>query len=178
MGLQEVKSDILADAESKSDQIVEEAEQEADKILEEARKEAKKIEEKYEEQLDQEKESYRKKEISNANMKAREKRLEAKQEKMQEAFDSFEERLEDLSDSEREEYVERCLERVNFDVGKVIGGSDFEEFVDVDFEEKDVHGIIVVSEDGTKRQNFTFTKIVQQFREDYRKKVAEELFPE
>lgn len=178
MGLQEVKSDILEDAESKADRIVEEAEQEADEILEEARQEAKKIREKYEKELEQEKEDYRKKEISNAKMKARQKELEAKQEKMEEAFNTFREELEDLTDSEKQEYVENCLDSVNFEVGKVIGSSDFEEFVDTDFEEKDIDGVIVVSDDGTKRQNFTFDKIVQQFREEYRKKVAEKLFKE
>jgi len=69
------------------------------------------------------------------------------------------------------------LKNVEFEVGKIVGSSEFEDAVDVDFEEKeDVQGIIVVSEDETRRQSFTFDKIIQQYRDEYRKQVAEKLF--
>ncbi|MFB6145007.1 MAG: V-type ATP synthase subunit E family protein [Candidatus Nanohaloarchaea archaeon] len=176
MGLQEVKSDILEDAESRADDIVKEAEEQAQEILDEAEEEAEEIREKYEKQLEDEKEAYRKKEISNANMKAREKELQAKQEKMEQVFQEFREELKDLSDDERENYIKNCMDSVDFEVGKVLGGSEFEAFVDTDFEEEDIDGIIVVSKDGNRRQNFTFSKIVDQFEDEYRKNVAEKLF--
>lgn len=176
MGLEEVKQDILEEAKAKADKIVKDAEREAEEIIEDAREEAEKIRERYQDELEEEKESYRQKEISNARMKAKEQRLEAKQEKMEEVFEEFEEELQDLSDSEKEAYVENCLEKVDFEVGKVIGGPGFEDFVDVEFDKRDTSGIIVVSEDGEKRQNFAFDKIVQQYRDQYRKNVAEKLF--
>lgn len=176
MGLEEVKSDILQEAEEEADRIKKEAEEEKEEIIEEAEEKADKIREKYQEELEEEKESYRKRTISNARMKAKQEKLKAKQENLEEAFEQFRDSLEDLTDSERESYVESCLDRVDFEVGKVIGGEEFESAVDVDFEEKDINGIIAVSDDGKKRQDFTFGKILEDYRENYRKEVSEKLF--
>ncbi|MFB6292349.1 MAG: V-type ATP synthase subunit E [Candidatus Nanohaloarchaea archaeon] len=179
MGLEQVKSDILEEAEEKADQIVKEAKQEKKEILADAEKEAEKIEQKTEEEIENRKDSLRRKALSNARMKAREEKLKAKQEKLDEAFSTFRQELADLDEDQRSSYVEHCLDQVGFEVGKVIGGSGFEDAVDdqgYDFEEGDLEGIIVVSEDGERRQDFSFDKIVEQYREDHRQEVAEQLF--
>lgn len=177
MGLEEVKGEILQDAEDKASEIIEEAEAEAEKIKEQAEAEANELREKHKEELEQKKESTRKQGLSNARMKAKEEKLRAREESLSEVFEEFEDRLEDLDDEERANFVESCLDNVEFSVGKVVGSSEFEDAVDVDFEEKeDIRGVIVVSEDGTRRQSFTFDKIIQQFRDQYRKQVAEKLF--
>jgi V/A-type H+-transporting ATPase subunit E len=175
MGLEEVKEEILQEAEDKASDIVEEAE--AEKIKEQAEEEAEEIREKHEEELEQKKESVRKQGLSNARMKSKEEKLRAREESLSEVFEAFEDRLEDLDEEERESFVKSCLDKVEFDVGKIVGSSEFEDAVDVDFEEKEgVKGIVVVSEDETRRQSFTFDKIIQQFRDEYRKQVAEKLF--
>lgn len=177
MGLEEVKDEILQEAEQEASEIVEKAEEEAEKIKEEAREEAEQIREKHRKELEDEKESIRKQELSNARMKAKEEKLRAREESLSEAFESFEEKLRNLDGDEREGFVDSCLEKVEFNVGKVIGGSEFKDAVDVDFEEdQDINGIIAVSEDETRRQSFTFDKIIQQYRDQYRKQVAEKLF--
>lgn len=176
VGLEEVKNDILQEAEQKADKIVEEGKKEAEEIVSEAEEEAEEIREKHREELEKQKESYRRKAVSNANMKAKQERLKAREEKLDKAFDRFHEKLKDMDSEDREKYVSGCLNKVEFEVGKVIGGEEFEDSVDTEFEEDDIEGVIVVSEDGTKRQNFTFDKIVGQFRENYRKDVAKELF--
>jgi len=176
VGLEEVKDDILNEAEQKADKIVAEGKEKADEIINEAEEEAEEIREKHREELEEEKESYRRKAVSNANMKAKQEKLKAREEKLNKVFEQFHEQLRDMDSNDRENYVSSCLDKVEFEVGKVIGGEEFEDAVDEEFEEKDVEGVIVVSEDGTKRQNFAFDKIVQQFREDYRKDVASELF--
>ncbi len=179
MGLEQVKSDILAEAEEKADEIVEEAKKEREQIVSEAEQEAEKIREQAEQEIEEKKESIRRKALSNARMKAKEEKLEAKQEKLDEVFSRFKQELVDLEDEERESYVESCLDQVGFEVGKVIGGSEFEDAVDDqghDFEEDDVEGIIVVSEDGERRQDFSFDKIIEQYREEYRQEVADRLF--
>lgn len=178
MGLQEIKSDILNEAQQKADEIEKEAEEERERIIEEAKKEAEEIRQEYEEQLEEEKENLRKQAFSNARMKAKESKLNAKEEYLSKVFIEFRKELEELTGKERESYVKNCLEKVEFDVGKVIGGEEFEESVDRDFEEKDVAGVIVVSEDDTRRQDFTFDKIVQQFKNQHRKQVADKLFEE
>jgi len=177
MGLEEVKGEILQEAEDKASEIVEQAQEEADKIKEKAESEAEEIQEEHEEEFEKKKQSVRKQGLSNARMKAKEEKLRAREESLSEVFEEFEQRLQDLDEDERKSFVENCLENVEFEVGKIVGSSEFEDAVDVDFEEKeDVQGIIVVSEDETRRQSFTFDKIIQQYRDEYRKQVAEKLF--
>lgn len=176
MGLEDVKSDILEEAEEKANRIVEEAEEEADEIVEEAEKEAEKIKAAAEEEVEQKKESMEKKTLSNARMKARELEQKEKQRQLDEVFKNFRERLEELDDEEREAFVDSCLDRAGFDVGKVKGGEEFEDAVSKEFEEEDIDGIILVSEDGERRMDFTFDRIVQNYRENHRKQVSEALF--
>lgn len=177
MGLEEVKDEILQEAEQEADRKVSEAEEEAEEIVEEAEKKAEKIREEEKEKLEEEKESLRKQEVSNARMSAKEEKLRAREENLSKAFEKFRERLENLEEDERQDFVEQCLEKVDFEVGKVIGNAEFEDAVDLDFEEKeDISGVIAVSEDGTRRQSFTFDKIVEQYKDRYRKEVAETLF--
>jgi len=176
MSLKEVKSEILEEAQTKADQIIEEAEEEADEIVEEAEEKAEKTKEKYEKELEEEKESYEKKQVSNARMKAKQERLKAKQQVLEDVFDGFREQLSDLTDEQRETYVNSCVEKVGFEPGKIIGSPEFEDLVDLEFEEHDSEGVVIVSEDGEKRQNFTFDKIVDQYSQSYRKQVADTVF--
>ncbi len=177
MGLEEVKSDILDEAEAKADQIIQEAEKEKQKIITEAKEKAEKIKQEHREELEEEKEGYRRKAVSNARMKAKEEKLHAREESLSKVFKGFRERLGEMSDEEKESYVEECLQKPEFDIGKVIGSEEFEQFVDEEFEvDNSVNGVIVVSEDEARRQNFGFDKIVEQYKSSYRKQVAEELF--
>ena len=177
MGLEEVKDEILQEAEKEADQIIEEAEQRKEEIIEEAEEEAEQIREENREEIEEKKESLRQQELSNARMKAKEEKLRAREQSLSKAFDGFREKLENLDSDERQSFVDSCLEKVEFEVGKVIGSEEFEGAVDVEFEEKDdIQGIIVVSEDEARRQSFTFDKIIQQYRDKYRKQVAETLF--
>lgn len=178
MGLQDVKSDIIQEAESKAEKIEEEAEQQKEEILEEAEQEAEEIRQEHSRNLEQEKQSFEQKKLANARMKARQKKLEAKQEYIRKAFQQFREELDDLDEEEKQEYFENCLEETSFDVGKVIGASEYSEFTDLEFEEKDVDGFILVSEDGERRRDYTFDRVVEHFREKYRKQVADTLFGE
>jgi vacuolar-type H+-ATPase subunit E/Vma4 len=177
MGLEEVKSEVLNEAEDEADRIISEAKQEKQEIIEEAEEEARKIEEDMEEDLEEEKESLRRQKLSNARMEARQKELRAKQSALEKVFDDFRNRIQDLSDGQCETFVENCIDSVEFDVGKIEAGEEFAEFVeDQEVEESDIDGIVLISENGERRQSFTVEKIVQNFEDEYRKKVADELF--
>lgn len=176
MGLDDVKSDILNEAEQKADRIVEGAEEEADEIVEEAEEKAERIREEAETEAEEEAKSIRKKSLSNARMKAKQIKLREKQKHLDQAFEEFREQLDDLTEEERERFVESCYDRASFEVGKVRGSEAFKDVVSDDFEEVDIGGIILVSEDGDRRIDFTFDRIVQDYRENHRKDVSEELF--
>ncbi len=176
MGLEEVTDDILNEAEQKSNQLVKEARAEAESIREEAEEKAERIKQEAEEEVEEKKESLEKKALSGARMKAREIKLREKQKQLDEVFENFREELEDLDASEREEFVDRCIEKAGFDVGTVKGSAEFEDAVDMEFEEKEIDGIILESEDGERRMDFTFDRIARNYRENLRKDVAEVLF--
>ncbi|QKQ98011.1 hypothetical protein GKQ38_00535 [Candidatus Nanohaloarchaea archaeon] len=179
MALEDVKSEVLNDAEEKANSIVEEAEEEAEEIREEAQQEAEKIEERVEKEIEEEKESIKKKGLANARMKAKEKKLEAKQNALNNVFDEFRDELSEKVDDNQEEFVTSCVEKADFDVGKIQGSEGLEDAVEsegYDFEEIEDEGLVVVSEDGLKRLNFKLDKIVENYRENYRNQVAEKLF--
>ena len=166
MGLEDVKNDIIEEAKQEKNQILEEAEEKTEKIKEETEKEIK-----------EEKSSMEKRAVSNANMEAKQRKLEAKQESIQEIFEDFREQLEQLSENEKQDFLNTAVEEADFEAGKVIGSSDFKDLAsDYEFEESDEKGVVLVSSDGERRVNFTFDKIVEDFKQDYRKQVADKLF--
>lgn len=175
MGLDDVKNEILDEAEQEKNEILEEAEDRRQEILDEAEEEAKRIRSEAEEEIEEDKASREKKAVSNANMKAKQKKLNAKEKALDQAFESFREELRDLSDDEKESMIENAIESAKFDVGLVKGSDDFEDLTDTDFESADVKGFILVSDDGERQLNFTFDKITDDYRAKYRKDVAEEL---
>ncbi|MFB6204717.1 MAG: V-type ATP synthase subunit E [Candidatus Nanohaloarchaea archaeon] len=178
MGLEDVKSDILNDAEEEAERIVQEAKNEKEEIIEEAREEADKIRENVQDEIEKEKESMESEALSNARMEARNRKLQAQQEVLEQVFSDFREELSELSDSEREQFLQTCLDKTEFEIGEVQGSPGFRDLVDESFQEIDSEGVILVSEDGSMRRNFTFDKIVEQYRDEYRKEVAEELLGE
>lgn len=179
MGLEQVKSEILEDAEEKADRIVEEADEEREQIIDEAEQEAEKILEEAREEVEQRKEAIERKELSNARMEAREEKLEARQEWIDRVFQEFRDRLGELDAGERDSYVENCVSRVGFDIGRIIGSEEFREAVEDaghDFEAGEKEGITIVSENGERRQDFSFDRIVERFRDEYSREVAQRLF--
>lgn len=176
MGLEEVTNDILDEAQQKSNQIIDEAEKEAEAIVQEAEEKAEKIEEKAEEEIEEKKDSLRKKALSNARMKARGLRLQEKQAQLDSTFKEFRESISELDKAEREVFVDSCIKKAGFEVGKVKGPEEFENSVTVSFEQEDIDGIILVSEDGERQMDFTFDRIVKNYRENMRKEVSEVLF--
>jgi len=176
MGLKDVKDEILEEAEEKAENIKEEGRQEKDEIIAAAEEKAEKIEEETEQEIENRKEAMEKKAISNANMTAKKKRLEAKEDAISKVFEEFHEGIENISDDEKEKFLQNAVDSADFEVGKVLGSSEFSSLTDKEFEEIEDEGVIVVSENGERRRNFTFSKILEDFREDYRKEVAERLF--
>ncbi len=181
MALQDVKNDILREARDKADQIEQEGREKAQKIIKKAEKEAEEIKREKKEEIKEEKKAERKKVESNARMKARQEKLKAKQEKINEAFQNFREDIQNLEEKEKSKLVEKAVEAAEFDVAKVQASEEFESAVDerkVDFDERDVKGFILVSEKGERSKNFSTEKIVEDFRNQYRKQVAQKLFGE
>jgi V/A-type H+-transporting ATPase subunit E len=178
MGLQEVKDEILNEAEQKASRIKEEGDTEAEEIIADAEARAEKIKEENREKIEKEKEALEKKKVSKAEMDAKKEVQEAKQESVEKAFEAFSDELYELSDDQLKKFVESEMEEANFEVETVRGSEEFEEFVDEDFEEMDGKGLILESSDGKKSLNLTFDRIIEDFRRNHRGETAKILFDE
>ena len=177
MGLEDVKNEIIEDAKQEKRQLLREAEEKEQEIISEGEAEAEEIKKDAEEEIEEEKESIRKRTESNANMEAKKLKLEAKQNLIEETFEKFRSNLEDLSDEERRDFVNNAVENAGFEVGKIRGSSSFKDAVEnYEFEEVEDAGIVLISSDGERRVNYKLDKILEDFKQDYRKKVAEKLF--
>ncbi|WEL19693.1 V-type ATP synthase subunit E [Candidatus Nanohalococcus occultus] len=179
MGLKEVKDDILQEAQQQADSITSDAQSKADEIIEEAENEADRILQEAEEEIEEEKESLEKQQLSNARMEAKKKKLDAKQNALEQVFDRFRDELEELSGEERQKFVANCLERAEFEVGTVKASEEFKDVVESEgFEPEDFHktGLVVVSEDGNRKQEYSLDRIVQSLKDEHRKEVSEVLF--
>ncbi|MFB6203020.1 MAG: V-type ATP synthase subunit E family protein [Candidatus Nanohaloarchaea archaeon] len=178
MGIEDVKDEILGDAEKESERIVKEAKERKQEIISEAEEKAEKIKQETEEEIEEKKERIRKKEISGARMKARKEKMGAKQESLERAFENFRDEIESLDGEQKESFVKSCVDLADFPIGKAIATQDFQEAIEeegIEYEEGQEEGVILVSSDGERRQSFTFENIVESFRNEYRKDVAEEL---
>jgi len=175
MGLQEVKDEILNEAEEKAEQLRVEGDEEAQKIIQDAEEKAEQIEKESEENIDAEKEALRQKEISKANMEAKKKVQTSKESSVNKVFEKFGEELENLSEKDRETLLENAKAQAAFEVDSVKGSEEFEDLVDEIIDEK---GLILESSDGEKSLNLTFSRIQEEYRKNYRSDVARILFDE
>lgn len=178
MGLQEVKNEILNDAEQKASRIKEEGDEKAEEIIEDAEQKAERIKEESKEDIEKEKKALKRKELSKAEMEAKKKVQNAKQESVEDAFERFREQLKGLSDSQLEDFVDNAEEQANFEVEKVKGSEEFEDIIEKDFEQLSEKGLIMESADGKKSLNLAFPRIVDEFKRNHRGKVAKLLFDE
>lgn len=168
----------MNEAEEKASRIKEEGEERADEIIESAEEEAEQIREEAETEIEEEKKALRKKEISKAEMDAKKKIQHSRQKSVEEVFKAFEEELDNLSDSQLESFVENAKDKANFEVERIAGSREFEEFVETDFEETEEQGLLLESANGEKSLNLSFERIVEDFKRNYRGQVAEKLFDE
>lgn len=179
MGLEQVKSEILEEAREEADEIISEAEEKAEEIVSEAEEKADKIREETEHEIEERKESIRRKALSNARMKAKQRRESARQDSIDDAFNQFRNELSTLDEDDRESFVQSCVDKVEFDIGEIKGSEDFEDAIseeDFDFHEIQDSGIVIVSENGERRQDFRFSRLLENFRQNHRKEVASTLF--
>jgi V/A-type H+-transporting ATPase subunit E len=182
MGLEQVKNEIVENAEQEADRIIEEAEEQADDIISGAEEQAEQIRDQAQQHAEAEAESLKREKIASANMEAKQAKLEAKQRVIQEAFSGLEDDISDLSTSKKKELFKTALNRIqnDIDIGIVHTSDDMQDavsdLVDVDVKTDSIQGFIAESEDGSVRYDYTFQTILDAITNDNRKTVAQKLF--
>lgn len=180
MSLEDVKDEILDEAERKAQNIVEEASSHKDDVINAAEERAESIVEQARQEAEKEVEARRRKELSSARMEARKKRLAARQDVLDDAFDRFREELDALDENEERDLIETGLDRLSsaVDIGTVHAPAAFEDLATEygDFAELDGRGFIAETADGNRRFDMRFQQIADDVIDDHRKDVAEVLF--
>ncbi|MFB6077105.1 MAG: V-type ATP synthase subunit E family protein [Candidatus Nanohaloarchaea archaeon] len=180
MGLQDVKTEIIDEAEREAEQIRSEAEEQKQEILEEAEERKQEILEEAETEAEERIEALRKKELSSARMEARQMKMEARQDVLDDAFEAFRDAVHDLDSDTEAELVEDALEALadRIDIGTVTVADAFEDIASAygTVETDDVRGVIVESADGSRRFDMRFDRMADRTIEEHRQEVAEVLF--
>lgn len=184
MGLEDVKKEILKQAENTAQQQREEAEEEANRILAEAEDEAEAIRsdiiDDAEEQVDQ----IRRQKIASARMDAKKQELAAKQDVMDEAYDQLEQRVHDLDKDRKVELIGSVLDELEteHDIGHVYVPHGFKKAVNgltdatVSIRDDLEDGVIVEDSSGDLSFNYSFATVLETIRKENRQELADTLF--
>lgn len=180
MGLEDVKEEILNQAEQQARNIVEEAANHKSEVVSEAEQKAENILEEARQEAEKRAEALRRKELASARMAARKHRLAARQDVLEEAFTRFREELQGLDEDTERRLIEAGLERLSntVDIGTVHAPPAFQGVAEEygDFVELDGRGFIAETVDGSRRFDMRFQQIADDVIQDHRKNVAEVLF--
>lgn len=182
MGLQDVKDEILEEADARAEEIIEEAEAEKEQILEDAKAAAETIVDEAEQDAQEEADAIRNREIAAAKMDARKQRLAAREEALSNVFNQFRGRVTELGEDAERELIEAALDRLSdkADIGTVYADAAFEDTAAAygTFEERDIRGVIVETADGTRQFDLRFDAVADDVIEEYRQEVADVVFEE
>lgn len=179
MSLENVTKEILQEARNKSNQIEEEKEEKIREIEEEAENKIEEIQKQNEREIEERKREIRKQKLSEARMEAKNIKLKKKQEETGKTFKKFNRDLKELIEDNKENFLETCLSKADFDVGKINGSEAFAEEIKqrgFEFKEIDNTGLVLVSEDQSRTISFTSESILKEFKNRYRKEISDQLF--
>jgi len=184
MGLEDVKKEILKQAENTAQQRREEAEEEADRILEEAEEEAEDIRSEIIDDAEEQVDQIRRERIASARMDAKKQKLAAKQDVMDEAYDKLEQRVHALDRESKVELIRTVLDELGTEhaIGHVHVPHGFKDAVkdltDADVSTRDDldAGVIVEDSSGDLSFNYSFATVLETIRKENRQELAETLF--
>lgn len=184
MGLEDVKKEILKQAENTAQQQLEEAEEEADRILAEAEDEAEEIREDIIEDAEEQVDQIRRQKIASARMDAKKQKLAAKQDVMDEAYDQLRERVHDLDHDRKVELISSVLDTLagQHDIGHVHVPHGFKKDVKgltdatVSIRDDLEDGVIVEDSSGEMSFNYSFSTVLETIQKENRQELANTLF--
>ncbi len=196
MGLEELKSKILEDAEKEAEEILREAEEEAEKILAKAEEEAERIRREILERAEREAEVRARRIIAQARLEVKQKEAQVKERYIQMAVERAKEKIEEMRGSK--EYLEFLYENAltavrAIDADEVVVRAPEEDVTyleellpDIRTEtEKDVElgdpidataGVVAESADGKEAFDNTVDARLERMRPRIVKEVSEILF--
>ena len=193
MSLETVVEDIREEAHARAEEILASADDRAEELVAEAEEEAGQIEAQREREAESTIAQEREQRLSSANLKAKQKRLEARRDVLADVREAVEERIADLEGERREELTRSLLDAAAPEFGDedtvyVYGRADDQELIEsvlADYDgyefagERDcLGGVVVEGENSRVRVNNTFDSVLTEVWEDDLREISTQLFEE
>lgn len=193
MSLESVVEDIREQARAEAEEIREAAKAKADEIVAEAETEAEELIETREREVEREAEQLRERELSSANLEAKQLRLQARREALDQVREAVKTRLTERSDEQRRELTEvllsSALEEFEDDEALVIHGAEADEEILTDLaadddrlsvgEPVDRLGGVVVEGTGTRmRVDNSLDAVLDEVWDENLRSISDALFEE
>ena len=180
MGLEAVKDEIIANAKEQKEALIAEAKKEAQRIMKEAESRVAEFKEKAETEAKKLIEMMKRQETASAELESKKLILEAKKEAVESVFNEARKRVEKLSGKQKEEHMNRLLEKAKKDieVTKVYCSKNDAKLVKgFKAEHSDIiGGLIAENADGTVRVDYSFDTLLQDIKENELQKISRLLF--
>ena len=180
MGLNELKQEIISQAESEAKKIISDAEKKAEEIRKDTNVEADQKRKKVEDDTKKIIDMIQRREVAATSLEAKKKMMAVKKEVLDTVFEKVADRLANLSDTERNKIIQVLLNKAaeEIDVKKVYCNKNDEQFIngfDVHVEEI-LGGIIAENNDATLRVDYSFEALLDDVREKNLSELVKILF--
>ena len=180
MGLEAVKDEIIANARKQEEALIAEAKKEALSIMKEAESKVAAFREKTEAETKKLVEIINRQETASAELESKKSVLEAKKETVENVFEEARKRVGKLSGKQKEEYMNRLLEKAKKDieVARVYCSKNDAKLVkEFKAEHSDITGgLIAENADGTVRVNYSFDTMLENIKENELQEISKILF--
>lgn len=182
--LENLTQKIIEEAKSQASIIEKESKKANEKIIDSKTREAEEEKKRMLSRANSEANLLRERTISNAELKARNKKLEAKQEVIGRSFDTANERLKNFNADKYLSYLQSKIKSIKFEGGESIivqeaMKSKVEELgLDIKVSDDEfVESGFSIQGKGT-RLNYTFESLIEQYRDELETEIAKSLFKE
>lgn len=169
MGLEKVVDEVLSSGKKRAENILKSAEKDSEQILSEARNKAEEMKNEAELSARKEMERIRKQQLSIAEIEAKKIRMEAERRILDEIYDKVRAELSNLPGDENERIVKKLIERGIKECPNGVFYSNRRDLallrkmgVRVGGEIGCIGGIVIESEDGSMRIDYTYDRMLEE----------------
>lgn len=180
MGLEEVKKEILDEAQQEADRIIGEGEKEAESIVSQAKQKAEEYREDVKADTERVLDTVERRALGTASFDVKKHTLDEKNDIIDEVMENVVERLRSESESKRKKLLQALLKKAKdeIDVGTVyVNKQDKKLLTGVDVKVADIKGgLIAETKDGSVSVDLSFDEIIDEIRKNELEDINQRLF--
>ena len=180
MGLEELKNEIIEEAEKRAKQIIEDGKKEADSITAKAKEQIKGYKAKLREDENNLILNLEKMKIAQTRSEIKKQLLDKKKSVIDSVFEEAIKKIKNFPDKKRRQYLENLLEKAKkeLDIARIYCSKKDSKFLkDIECVPEDITGgLIAENKESTMRIDYSFDTILENIKENSLQEVAKILF--